>query len=324
MKQRSLGIDSMRFVACVAVILLHCFPTTGLLKTLVDQTARFAVPFFFITSGHFLAAKLQRSDTPRVYLSYMQKIVGLYLAWSLIYFLDPPLRGNWGVVYQGRWEAFVQQPWEELWFVGISGHFWFFISLTLTVLVFMVFRLRYRFAFLVVAAGLYLVGVLGGAYTSTPVGLDLGINTRNFIFFSALPFAVGVILRTQSLRFTMREALLITLVGWVGHFGEAGLLQTFFATELQDYGFSTVLMGIGVFLLAQQDIAALTTDRLAQLGKLTLGVYAIHILVAQRLHVLYVAPLTEAWFVVWPLLVLAFSLLLTLFFQRVRGLRAIV
>ena len=324
MKQRLLGIDSMRFIACVAVIMLHCFPATGPVKTIVDQAARFAVPFFFITSGYFLAAKLMKQDTPKAYLQYVKKILILYLAWSAIYFLDPPLRGNLLMVYQYRLYEFIQQPWEEIWFVGISGHFWFFISLMLTVLTFMLFRLSRLSYFLLLAGGLYLVGVLAKAYQLTPIGLDLGINTRNFIFFSSLPFALGVMMRTRSWKVRPSAALLITGVGVALHFTEAWFLRTYYATDMQDYGFSTVLMGVGAFLLAKQGFSSLETHRLAQLGKLTLGVYAVHILVAQRLHLLYVEPLVPYWMVVWPVLVLVLSLLFTEIFRRVRGLREIV
>ena len=324
MNQRLLGIDSMRFLACVAVIFLHCFPATGLPKIMVDQVARFAVPFFFVTSGYFLAAKLLREENATVYLRYVQKILILYLAWSAIYFLDPPLRGNFGVVYQERFYTFVSQPWEEAWFVGISGHFWFFISLMLTVLTLMLFRLRYLSYFLGLAIVLYVIGVLGKAYEATPIGISLGINTRNFIFFSSLPFALGVMIRVRSWTVSAQPAILMTLVGIGLHVGEAWFLRTYYGVDMQDYGFSTVLMGVGAFFLAKQGFASLETDRLAQLGKLTLGVYAVHILVAQRLHLLYVGPLIPYWMIVWPVLVLIFSLLLTQLFRRVKGLREIV
>ena len=325
MKQRLLGIDSMRFIACVAVILLHCFPATGPIKILVDQVARFAVPFFFVTSGYFLAAKLSKGDTYDVYLRYVKKILVLYVAWSVIYFLDPPLRGDIITVYQYRFFQFINRPWEEVWLVGISGHFWFFVSLMLTVLTFMCFRLRHRYLFLALAAVLYVVGVLGKAYEATPVGLSLGINTRNFIFFSSLPFAFGVVIRTRPIRFVSPSIVpILVLTSIMLHVAEAAFLRACCEVTLQDYGFSTVLMGVTVFLLAKQGFSSLETDRLAQLGKLTLGVYAIHILVAQRLHLLYVDPLVPYWYIVWPVLVLLFSLLFTEVFRRVRGLREIV
>jgi surface polysaccharide O-acyltransferase-like enzyme len=324
MNRRLLGIDSMRFIACVAVIFLHCFPATGPLKIVVDQAARFAVPFFFVASGYFLAAKLIKQDQPLVYLRYTQKILLLYSVWSLIYFLDPPLTGNVLAVYQDRFHRFMQLPWEERWLVGVSGHFWFFISLTLTVWTFMLFRLRYLTYFLGLAIVLYVIGVLGKAYQDTPFGLSLGINTRNFIFFSSLPFALGVIIRVKQWQPSARIAVSITLLGYLLHFTEAEILRTFYGVTLQDYGFSTFLMGVGVFSMARQGLSSLEKPRLAYLGQFTLGVYAIHILVAQRLHVLYVGPLVEVWFIVWPVLVLLFSLLTVQLFRQVKMLREIV
>ena len=51
--KRNGGIDFLRFVACLCVVLLHC-PFPGKLGLLVKSLSSFAVPFFFMVSGFFL------------------------------------------------------------------------------------------------------------------------------------------------------------------------------------------------------------------------------------------------------------------------------
>src|SRR5436190_1499320 len=88
-KEKNNTIESIRFIAAFAVILIHCFQTEGIIKIIVDQWARFAVPFFFAASGYFLAGKLKEKDEPIIYWNYLKKVLILYFAWNLIYLLIP-------------------------------------------------------------------------------------------------------------------------------------------------------------------------------------------------------------------------------------------
>ena len=63
MAKRIYSIDTMRIIAMVFVVLIHTEPFEGmgrygnLANFLIDSSARFAVPFFFLTSGYFFAYK---------------------------------------------------------------------------------------------------------------------------------------------------------------------------------------------------------------------------------------------------------------------------
>ena len=93
--QKNNSIESVRYIAAFAVICIHYFYAKDKTLTLaVNQWARFAVPFFFIVSGYFLGEKLKKDDKVIVYWAFIKKILILYFAWQLIYFLNPSHHGD--------------------------------------------------------------------------------------------------------------------------------------------------------------------------------------------------------------------------------------
>ena len=79
MVKRINSIESLRLTAAFAIILIHYFDAQTVVKTIVDQLARFAVPFFFTISGYFLAEKLKQNNKPVIYCNYFKKILLIYL-----------------------------------------------------------------------------------------------------------------------------------------------------------------------------------------------------------------------------------------------------
>jgi len=311
MTQRINSIDSLRYIAIFFVILIHCFPASGTLKFVVDELARFAVPYFFIVSGFFLGLKLVKTDKNNIYLKFAYHIAKLYLFWTAIYFLNPDMKQihQIGLIasYIYKAKEFFGTGIVNIFSIGISYHFWFFNSLIFTVLFFMIFKLKYLKWFISISLILYALGVLGGAYSHTTIGLHFGFNTRQFIFFSSLPFAVGIYIASCGLRISDRWALAIFLSGLAFHFIEGIAL----GLQMNDYVFSTVLMGIGLFFIALNNRTWLNSARLASLGQLAFGIYAIHVLIAHRLNMIieHYEKLRPFWFIIYPILVLLISTL---------------
>ena len=287
--KRNNSIESMRFIAAFAVILIHYFYPSeknfGSLALIINQIARFAVPFFFIVSGYFLAEKLKKTDTPIVYWNYIKKVVILYVAWQLIYFINPPhgeiyIRGFW-TAYNKKLHLVTNQRWDYIVFKGWSQHLWFFLSLGLTVAVFFLFRLKRIYVWVIIAAILYIIGALTTSYAKSRLGIPvqwLGLpkkfNTNTLIFFSALPFSLGVLWSVKSIRITLLPAILILVAGYALHFTEVWYLGHIKLKQRIDYGFSTFLMGLGVFLVALNRPKILEFKFPANLGKYSLGIYA--------------------------------------------------
>ncbi len=296
MGKRIGAIESARFIAAFAVICIHYFYSKDKdLTLIVNQIARFAVPFFFVVSGYFLAEKLKTNDKPIVYWNYIKKLLFLYIAWQLIYFINPPtgeiyIRGFWKA-YNTKLHSVIDQRWDYIAFKGWSQHLWFFFSLALTTAYFLLFRTKRVYLMVVISFILYIIGALTKAYVKSSIGIPVEtfglppkFNTNNLIFFSALPFSLGVMFSIKPIRITLIPALLILIVGYALHFGEIWYLGEIKLRQRVDYVFSTFLLGVGVFLVAKNSFKPLEWKPLASLGKYSLGIYAMHVLLASWIH----------------------------------------
>src|SRR5688500_16208409 len=176
---RNYSIESLRYIAAFAVICIHYFyPKNDDLTLVVNQWARFAVPFFFVVSGFFLAEKLKKDDKPIVYWKYFKKCLSLYLAWQLIYFLNPPLGDIYiyGIkkAYTLKLNSVWGQTWDYVIFKAFAQHLWFFASLSLTVIYFFFFRLKRVYLMLGISIVLYIIGALTKAYAGSRYGIKVG------------------------------------------------------------------------------------------------------------------------------------------------------
>lgn len=88
MKQKKLynGIDIMKLVSAICIVLLHTIETTAWYPCEVKFVfTRFAVPFFFIVSGFFLYKGLERNEDKKIYIVHYEKHIGkLFLIWAVI------------------------------------------------------------------------------------------------------------------------------------------------------------------------------------------------------------------------------------------------
>ncbi len=84
-KKEYKGIDIMKFLLAIVIIIYHTRLYTGnnhTLKTIYDLLLSSAVPLFFITSGFFVYDKYKQEE--RI-TKLLKKNIKLYLIWNLIY-----------------------------------------------------------------------------------------------------------------------------------------------------------------------------------------------------------------------------------------------
>ena len=87
------SLDLCKFIMAFAVIAIHTDPLVDCSNTAMSRIGylflSMAVPFFFLTSGYLLAAKLQYPFSGQEDLfkirRYMTKILKMYLIWTLLY-----------------------------------------------------------------------------------------------------------------------------------------------------------------------------------------------------------------------------------------------
>lgn len=144
------SIDTFRIFAIIAVISLHTTPfhiSEGssiyrYLDVLINQGARFAVPFFFVLSGYFYARKIKSgSEITPTTINLLKRLGAIWLFFTIIYILPYDFFSafEYGVIGPAKviyWNLrkIVNDPVEFI-FEGSKVHLWFLVSLSLSVLI---------------------------------------------------------------------------------------------------------------------------------------------------------------------------------------------
>jgi surface polysaccharide O-acyltransferase-like enzyme len=313
---RNVGIDAFRIYFQILIVWGHVtffgFPEPAnevlrAVRYVLITWARAAMPFYFIVAGYFFQPVLsgEAATLLRTLVGYTIRLGRVFVFWCAVYAaLDP-----------SGFLARLAKPW-KLVLQGTQLHLWFLPSLILTAWLAALFRGR---PLRLLAAGvvLYVLGLLGGAYRATPIGLDLHFNTRDAVFMSTLFFALGALWRARLPDVTRGAALALAAAGWLIGCGEAFFLSHYDASlpVLADYLVGTVPLGIGLTLFAFQSRSALDA-RVAPLAPCVLGIYVSHLLFFALLKPLgaFVAP--ALWVPAFPTLVFLCALGLTALMMR--------
>lgn len=337
MSERISSIDYFRAIAIFAVVIIHTKPFFNSTNTIltnigyaINQSARFAVPFFFISSGYFFGVKIAaQSNLLHIYLTYIKRIGTLLISWSIIYLIVPSDRLG-DMFTDGIMPVIIRNIHSKLdWIIanpstfmlqGTKEYLWFFISLMMAFSVITIFLYhRCRFGLIFFAAALYLIGLAAGSYSAVS-NLHISFNTRNGPFFSTLFVAIGWWLSTKKLQPTIRISILLIAAGLVTHMLEAYYLLIrhgiFFAKH--DYLLGTVLYGSGVFLFALSKPTLGKNKYLSEMGKYTLGIYASHIIIRDFFSPFsrYIAPII--WSILFPIITASGAYMLTKLMLRNR------
>jgi len=291
------SVDALRTLAVFAVIVIHATPfedaTTLIghqwdLATVLNQAARFAVPFFLIVSGYFWAPKA--NDPQRVYqhaMAMVKRIGLIYIVWSLFYLLPTNIHeafsfGIFGPVKVIFWNLrhAVTMP-VTTFFEGTKDHLWFLMGLLSSVVISAAFfKYRQQALLFALAIALYVVGLLGKAYAGSRFGFHVDFNFRNGPFFPLVFFVTGCLLqRVQNRRHWLGIGACLTAGGLAMHFAELYWIHAQWGTSLkQDYVLGTYFYGLGMALMALSGTALLNVRPLSSVGPLVLGIYVTHFL----------------------------------------------
>lgn len=256
------------------VIILHCSPmllpgrggtpVPPLWSVLLVDLCRCAVPFFFIASGYFL--NLER-PTPEVAMRAGTRIMGVYLFWTLAYVV---------IEFVARGNRPALTP-ELLLGGGAAFHLWFLPALAGgQVLVSFLMR-RWGMGTTVAAVlALYAAGPMLYAYQGL-FGFEYHWRLVPFVRHLAAPAFVllGIALRrAPDLRAPIALALAALALVLVA--AEETVLNLALGEPRvsRDFLWSTLVYGTCAFLLVK---SCRGLERLAPLGQITLGIYAVHL-----------------------------------------------
>jgi surface polysaccharide O-acyltransferase-like enzyme len=288
---RIASLELGRIIAIAAIIILHCqlaqtywkVEGTPWVGYILNQTARFAVPLFFLLAGYFIQPRLSE-DPIHTLKTYSRPLIRIWLVWSVISLVMP---FNLGTIAkhsylwerQEYWDYLMKAPLNSLMEGGLA-HLWFLPSLIWAVaFLALLTRLGQSRLILPVSFALYVYGVLGGSYQNI-TELWTPFLTRNGPFFSTFLVSIGFMLRQGDLKVSPNAALWIMLGGMGLHFTEAYWLTDHGAAfDAHDYVFGTALWATGLFLwlLAYPNLG--NSPATFYIARSTLGYYVAHPLV---------------------------------------------
>ncbi|NJM96929.1 MAG: acyltransferase [Phormidesmis sp. RL_2_1] len=331
-KPRIASIEIFRIFAIIAVITLHSGPFDfanapdykHTIAVLIDLSCRFAVPFFFLTSGYFLAERT-RAGQPlmRAFWHTTQRLLSVYAIWCLFYILVPlqywPQFSSEGwLTMVGQYLQLLQSHGLNLLLSGTQQALWFLPALVigLGITTGLIATGKHRYL-IYTAVALYCIGLSGGSYGAlleTIGAPSVSFSSRNGPFFSTLYVALGWLISTwrSQHRWPISTPWAIALIagGLLLQIIEAKGIAAVAAVPFQsfDYAIGTVALGTGVFSLALAQPNWGTNWPILRWSRYTLGIYLFHPLVVTAL-----APMSQRynhplWEVSFPLIIYLLSL----------------
>ncbi len=260
-------IDAMRMICFIAIVIIHAVPhgpRDSVINQLIVAATRFAVPFFFITSGFFLSTN---APYARIIWRALKRLAPIFVFWLIVYVLAMGADFSW--LFKPELLA------RYLITGGPAYHLWYLPALGCSLAIVVAMR-GYPVALICAATAFFLFGLAFGSYRGLLSLPDLPISTRNGPFFAC-----------RSLRWDISVAAMIGGLRWnLAGSGGSGFSVASRGTYLladgqtpaSDYYFGTLLFGVGVFYAALQLEHVPLSSALAVLGRVALGMYCVHAL----------------------------------------------
>ncbi len=236
------SIDLFRFVAAFFIVVLHS-EFNGVSSGAVDvirQTTRWALPFFFMASGFFLAGKID--DDGRIRFKSIQKtiirLISIQVVTSLVYILT-----EWMI------NGYLNFKLKFL-FVGACFHLWYISSLIIGYLgISILYKGNKRWLIGVISIVLLALAIFADGYDKF-FGIDLPYSPFRFLLSIPLMYIGICVSGIKSLK---KEIILsLLLLGVVMQFFEVNILKTNFGLPIYDrqFVFGVLIVALSVLLFA--------------------------------------------------------------------------
>lgn len=307
---RQQSVDTFRLLAALCIIILHVEApnVSGEIFAGLRLTSRWAIPFFFIASGYFFAAKHAAGGRLNVQPT-VERLIWIFLLWALIYFpvvMDQhDLNTALGRIFSAGFILY-----------GNFLHLWFIASLMYGYL-FLAACYRYKLNGILPFIA---ISVIALALVSTPYSF---LNQQrikiefDYIYWLSIPF-LYLGFRFQKYGFpSWRVSLLLAVFGAVMQLFEARFLYDWFSISVFGHEFliSTIPFATGMAGLALGNLKYLQLPVFSNWGRdYSLGIYLLHPLVI-HLFGNWVSPhmrgvkSSPIWQLAYPLVILILCLM---------------
>ena len=306
-------LDVLRLISILAVVMIHTttkvFEITGnhLMQTpltlFLNQSARFAVPLFFMISGFTL--KLNYPDNANLWVYFKKRISRLllpYAVWSGIYYF---------LIYPGNNQPF----WRISLYGGASYQLYFIPTILLFYLLFPLvnqFWKLFSTKYMVIVLGLIQMWILARVYYGNEPFTYSPITTAKLNFF---PFLIGAVasyyqpqmeywikrLKNWLIILTPLLMLYVTYEG-ISRFLASGNYLAFYSQWRPSVLIYSIIFGAAVYYLCQKN--KVDPLWLKTLSGLTSFVFFVHVIFLEYIWkylMLPIFPHNLSWLIVFDL-----------------------
>lgn len=290
------GIDICKLISSVLVVLLHTIETSEFYSCEVKFViTRFAVPFFFITSGFFFCKGLMKSDNKKSYfIKYEKNLIKIFIIWGIIiyspfvvyeYIRSNPTASPLRIILLLFRRIFVIGP----------GPFWYLVALFWAIaFIYLLYTKKWDNKFLVfsIVFGLILEIIytcFRGLLSDAP-GFNYFYKAVYFVFsweynfiMYGIPFAgIGYLIYKKNINLPKKYCVLIFVLSTLLRIFEYNLLliiksETFWQNNSISIFF--IVQAVSFFLFAKQWKPKISAERSLTIRQLSSFIYFLHAIV---------------------------------------------
>lgn len=326
------GIDLFKLIASILVVLLHAIETTDFIAKEVQFVfTRFAVPFFFITSGFFFYKGLTRTKSPREYFwKYEKQLLLLFVVWVLI--IDLPFTVvSYFRLYDGANPLYVILViFRKVFIVGPS-QYWYLVALILSsIVLYLLHNKKNVLLYILISVCFFLqfsYSGFRGVLSNLPL-FEYVFKVFDFVFswefnfiMYGIPFmGIGYLIAKKDFSIPRITSVVLFVLATIVRFFEYHL-PSLFPSDFwlnNHISFAFIVQAFAFFMLAQEITVPIKQKTSLVLRQLSSFIYFAHeifmynivdsILRAHAIDLLY-AP----WFIV-PKMILSLIPCVVLFF----------
>lgn len=279
-------LNVMRFISAIMIVIIHTYPlkNVNIIANFIvnDIIARFAVPFFFISSGYLFFEKY-KIDSNYLY-KYIKRIMYLYFGWSIVY-------SSWNIYCATKNDLGLIKNIidivRDILFRGAYYHLWYLNSLIISLLFIEIFLRKNKIKLLIIiSAVLYMIGLFGDSYyglvCNTPLYYIIRVyniiwgTTRNGICF-AMPFLmIGILLNKYNLVNKCKEIKVYIIPSFLILSIEVFLLETITVTRGHNMYISLLIVAPIVFISSLNSKIRISIEWSQMFRDMSLAIYCCH------------------------------------------------
>lgn len=304
------GIDLFKFIAAVLVLLLHTIETNNYYACeLKFVITKFAVPFFFITSGFFFYKGISKSANHRDYfIGYEKRLLRIFFVWAILiyspYVIVSYIRAN----NSASVLKIVALLFRRFFIIG-PGPYWYLVALMLSiVIIYLIYNYKYMLN-IVIALGFVCLVVYSnfrGVFSDLPI-IKYGFKLIDFVYswelnfiMYGIPFTgIGFLIAKNNINISVKSSLILFISSTVLCVLEYNLFNITglsFFTE-NSISFMYIVQAVSFFMLGINFEPKISIEKSKSLRQCSSFIYYIHfILLCNWVDVILVKILGKAAF----------------------------